>query len=141
MRTTSLPIVNHTTSLDEALNVMRKAKSRGVVTSNGPDFELHFSEDIATARDNSRTATVGDLRGTSLHVAVSRQRSRTMAARSLSDPSLLSDLEKSGKKFGLVAIAGSAKKATIFAVDDHHISFVEPDPKHRPKKNPVGSGR
>lgn len=141
MRTTSLPIVDQATGIDEALDVMHREKTRGVVINNGSDFEVHLFKNLAAAKANSSVSIVSDLQGIVLHAALAKQRSRAAAAKPLSDRILLSELKKSGKKYGLVSITtGRIKKARIFAVDDQHFDFLEPGPKDRPKKNPFGSG-
>jgi hypothetical protein len=141
MRTTSLPIIDQAAGLDEALDVIRRAKTRGVVTSNGANFELHLSKNLIAAKANSSLCTLSDMQGIPLHVGLVKQRNRATAARSLSDRILVSELKKSGEKYGLVSVTtGTVKKARIFAIDDQHFSFVEPGPKDRPKKSPFGSG-
>lgn len=136
MRSTSLPLLDCNSSLDDALQTMRKAKRSGVVVQTGTKFHLHTAKAVFSAIDKRSGRELRDLKGLSIHVpSVVLTKQATSPVR-LSTQILLSSLNKSGKSYGVLSIPTSGEKRVGVYGRKNDIAYVEPTPTPRPKPKP-----
>ena len=133
MRFTSLPLIDHDSTVDDALQTMRKAKRSGVVVRKGSKFQLHTAKEVASAMEKGSAQELKDLRGIPIHVpspVLTRQPSS--GARPSTDL-LLSSLRKSGKNYGVLSIPSRGNKRVDIYGRKNDIAYVEPRPNPKPK--------
>ena len=136
MRSTSLPVVDRLSSVDDALRIMRKSKRSGVVVRKGRKFLLHTAKEVTSARHKVSAPKLKDLRGTPIHVPslvlTGKSASRTRGFTEL----LLNSLKESGKKYGLVsAPSARMKKVDIYARNYAGLAYLEPGPRPRRRRD------
>jgi chaperonin GroEL (HSP60 family) len=132
MRRTSLPVVGHLASLDDALRTMRRAKRSGIVVRKRGKFRLHTAKEVTSAKEKGSAQKLQDLRGTPIHVAALALTRRSTSRASHSTQLLLNSLKKSGNKYGLLSTpSGKASKADVYSLTDVGFEYLEPKP--RPK--------
>lgn len=133
MRSTSLPVVDHLSSLDDALRTMRKAKRSGVVVRKGRKFRLHTAKEVASARHRGSAQKLKDLKGTPIYVPPLVLRQSTLGTPP-STEQLINSLKKSGKEFGIFSVpSGGVKKVDIYARKYVGLGYLEPGPSPKPK--------
>jgi hypothetical protein len=136
MRSASLPVVDHLSTLDDAWQTMRKAKRSGVIVRKGRSFRLYTASELASARNQGSSQKLHNLAGSPIHVPTLLLSRRSASSRNQLTDLLLNSLKKSRKKYGLLSTAsGGGKKAVIYGLPDSlydvSVAYVEPGPRDK----------
>lgn len=135
MRSTSLPLVHHHTSLDGTWQTMREAKRSGVVLHEGRAFRLYTAGEVASARDQNCAKKLKPLAGVLIHVPALTLGRQPASSLPLSAELLLDSLRKSSKKYGLLSVpSGQMKGNRIYALDDAGVGYVEARPRDKGRR-------